>query len=207
MAVTPRRRYAPRLPREQRREQLLDATLALIAAQGFGAVSMEAVAREVGIAKTVVYDAFGNREALLRALFEREQARVHAAIDAAMPALPPRGEPLELLVESLVELLRQAGRHPETWRLILLPIDGAPPALRASIADHRERLVRRMEPIAAWGAQRLGASSLDPELLAETLVATAEHGMRLTLAAPERYPPERVAGFARDMLLAITPRR
>ena len=83
-----RRRYTTRLPREERREQLLDAALHLIAEQGFRGLSMEAVAREAEIAKTVVYDLFGNQEQLLTALLEREQERVLATIVEALPELP-----------------------------------------------------------------------------------------------------------------------
>src|SRR4051812_18096989 len=50
-----RRRYAPRVPAAERREQVLDAALVLIDRDGYGAVTMEAVAREIGVTKPVVY--------------------------------------------------------------------------------------------------------------------------------------------------------
>ena len=88
VATPTRRRYANRLPRAERREQLLDAALTLIAEHGFGGLSMEAVAREAEIAKTVVYDAFANQEVLLTALLEREQERVFSTIADAVPTCP-----------------------------------------------------------------------------------------------------------------------
>ncbi|HEX4246679.1 MAG TPA: helix-turn-helix domain-containing protein, partial [Pseudonocardia sp.] len=50
-----RRARQPRMPIEVRREQVLDATLKLITERGYAAASMEAVAREVDLAKPRVY--------------------------------------------------------------------------------------------------------------------------------------------------------
>lgn len=206
VAVQTSRRYSPRLPRPERREQLLDAALRIIAAHGFGGVSMEAVAREADIAKTVVYDAFGNQRELLRALLEREQERVLSAIAAAMPTPPLTGDPAEILADSLEAVLDAVHRHPHTWRLILLPADGTPPVVRTEVERHRERLLRQMEPLVAWGTQQLGFGHLDPELTAHVILATAEDAARLTLTQPRRFPPQRLSRFAADALSAIAPR-
>jgi AcrR family transcriptional regulator len=198
-----RRGYAPRLPRAERREQLLDAALRLIAGRGFGGVSMEAVAREAEIAKTVVYDAFGNREGLLRALLEREQRRVLEAIADAMPTPPLTGDPAEILARSIQAVLESVRAHPETWRLILLPADSAPPEMRERVNRHRDRLVAQVEPMAAWGVAGLGLGHLDAELVAHMIIGAAEDGARLALTHPDRFPPERLAGFAADLLRGI----
>jgi AcrR family transcriptional regulator len=205
MATVSTRRYSPRLPRAERREQLLDATLRIIAADGFGGVSMEAVAREADIAKTVVYDAFGKQRKLLKALLEREQERVLSAIAAAMPTMPLAGEPAEILAEGLEAVLDAVRRHPDTWRLILLPADGTPPTVRAEVERHRARILHQMEPLVAWGAERLGFGHLDPELTAHVILGNAENAARLTLTEPQRFPPERLSSFAVEVLGAIAP--
>ena len=74
----PRRRYAPRMPPEQRREQLIDAALSVILEQGYSGVSIEAVARTAGVTRPVVYDHFLNLGRLLHALVEREE---HIALE------------------------------------------------------------------------------------------------------------------------------
>jgi AcrR family transcriptional regulator len=204
MATSARRKYSPRMPREERREQLLDAALHVIATRGFDGISMEAVAREAEIAKTVVYDAFGNQAEMLRALFEREQDRALSDVAAAMPAPPITGDPADVLVESITTLLEAVRKNPDTWRLILLPADGTPPALRANVERHRAALLRQMEPLVAWGARQLGLGHLDPELAAHTILAGAENAARLTLTQPRRFTPQRLAGFAADVLGALT---
>ncbi|MGH2981972.1 MAG: TetR/AcrR family transcriptional regulator [Solirubrobacterales bacterium] len=202
MAVSPRR-YTPRMPREERREQILDATLRLIAENGFGGVSMEAVAREAEIAKTVVYDVFGDQRGLLTELFEREQRRTLETIAAAMPSLPLDGDPAEILASSIEGLLEAVREHPETWRLILLPADGTPPALREEVNRHRDQLLEQLEPMTAWGIERLGLGSLDPEMAAHAILGEAENAIRLTLTHPRRFPPQRIAAFAADLLTAV----
>jgi len=203
MAVTTtRRRYSPRMPRPQRREQLLDAALGLIDAHGFGGLTMEGVAREATIAKTVVYELFENREVLLRALLEREQRRALADVAAAIPASLD-GEPLDLLMGSLSTALEAVRRHPDTWRLILLPAEGTPPAVRKSVDRHRDRLVRQIEPMVGWGVGRLGLGRLEPELTAETILALFENAIRLTITKPDQYPPERITAFVGGLIAAI----
>src|SRR3954470_6739518 len=127
---TSRRRYAPRVPAGERREQVLDAGLALIERDGYGAVTMEAVARETGVTKPVVYDVFDNRGELLRALLEREEQRAFAALAEVIPALPQGGDPDELLPSALGAFLDAVRAQPDPWRLILLPVEGTPEVVR-----------------------------------------------------------------------------
>ncbi|MGI9021000.1 MAG: TetR/AcrR family transcriptional regulator [Solirubrobacterales bacterium] len=202
MAV-PTRRYTPRLPRSERREQILDATLHLIAENGFGGVSMEAVAREVGVAKTVVYDAFANKEKLLNALFAREQQRTLAEIAAVIPTPPLEGEPAEILATSVERLLKAVAEHPDAWRLILMPADGMPSVVRDEVNRHREGLVDQIQPMIAWGMERLGIGSLDSELAAAGILGAAENAARLSLTDPKRFPPQRIAEFAADVVTTI----
>src|SRR5579859_3741369 len=68
-----RRRYAPRMAPAERREQLIDAALGVIIEQGYGGVSIEAIARRAGVTRPVVYDHFPNLGRLLHALVEREE--------------------------------------------------------------------------------------------------------------------------------------
>ena len=63
-----KRKYAPRLPVEERREHLLDAALHVLARDGYDRVSVEAIAGEAGVSRPVVYSAYDGLEPLLLAL-------------------------------------------------------------------------------------------------------------------------------------------
>src|SRR5689334_20907964 len=94
---------ATRLPRAVRSEQLLDVALELLAAEGFDALSMEAVARRAGVSRLVVYRSFRNREALLLALLRRGQARTDRALAAVLAT--GEGDPPAVLLATLGRFL------------------------------------------------------------------------------------------------------
>jgi len=93
------RRKRTRLAPEARREQILGEAARLILDEGLYAVSMERLARDVGISKGLVYNYFTDRDALLKALLSREQAE-----------LRDRGMAKALKAESYVDLIRQTTR-------------------------------------------------------------------------------------------------
>jgi AcrR family transcriptional regulator len=78
---------AARLPRQERREHLLDVAADLVLQRGVRAVTMEAVAAAAGVSKGLGYAYFPNRGALLVALYDREmhdlEQRATAGITAA----------------------------------------------------------------------------------------------------------------------------
>ena len=201
--TTPTRKYSARMPRPERREQLLDAALAIVVDRGFGDLTMEGVAREADIAKTVVYDAFGDREAMLDALLMRHQERALALVASVVPE-PPYKEGLgTLFVAGMTAFLEGVRDDPGTWRLIVIPQEGMPPAVRARVDKHREDARRQLEPIAAWLLGKAGAPDLDPELMSHLIRGNAEYLARMTIEDPKRFSPDRLAGFAHDGLRAL----
>lgn len=202
-----RRKYSPRRSREERREQLLDAALNVIDGGGFSAFSIEAVAREADLAKTVVYATFGNQDELLRSLIGREQQRAFWAVTGVLPKWPFGADPLEVLSEALNAILHVVHQHPETWRLILLAPEGAPPAIRASVDEARSSLTAAISPVVGWGLGRLELAHLDADLAAHALIAVGEQGIRLTLSDPEGYSPERITEFASSLIATFLQRR
>lgn len=202
-----RRRYAPRLPPEERREQLLDAALDIIAEDGHGAASMEAVARRAGVTKPVVYGVFADRGELLRALLEREEQRALAQLSEVVPTgLEPGADPELLLVDGLGAFLRSVAEHPRRWRMILLPAEGTSDVVRAHIEEGRRTIAGQLQVVVAWGLQARGgaAARLDAELVALSLMTFGEQAAMLVLRDPEHFSPDRLTGFTRD-LLALLP--
>ena len=65
-------------------EQLLDRTMAALRASGFAAVSIDALAAEIGVTKQTIYRRFPSKDALLDAAISRELDRIReAALQAA----------------------------------------------------------------------------------------------------------------------------
>jgi len=78
------RRGTLRLPRAQRRTQLITLADELFLARGFDAVSMDDVAQSSGVSKPVIYDHFGSKEHLFRIVLDRHAAALRASMTAAM---------------------------------------------------------------------------------------------------------------------------
>jgi AcrR family transcriptional regulator len=175
-----------------RREQLLDAAKALVNEAGFHAVSIEAVARRAGITRPVVYRHFEDLGALLEALVERETVRALGQLQEFVPR-ELGGDPREDLVASLRGYLRAVASDPVTWRLMLVPPEGAPGLLGERIAAGRAAVI----------GQLTGAlPSPDPELTAHALSSVADEAARLLLSDPRRYPPDRILAHARWLLFS-----
>lgn len=184
---------------EERREQLLDATKAIVASRGFHEVSIEAVAREAGITRPVVYGHFGDLGGLLEALVAREGGRALAQLATVLPRELDREDPREQLLAALRGYLDAARADPVTWRLVLMPPEGAPAVLRDAIARGRGAVVAQLAE-AVGGRLASGGESPDPELTARMLSAVADEAARLLLTDPDRYPVERILAHARWVL-------
>jgi len=101
-------------PDDATSEQVLDAALALAAASGLRALTMDEVARRAGVGRMTVYRRFGDKPALVQALTIRETRRCLAELDAAAP----RDAPIDQQVAAgFVTALRLARDHPLLNRL------------------------------------------------------------------------------------------
>lgn len=203
-----RRPYAPRLPAAQRREQLLDAALDIALARGFHAVTVDAVARACGVTRPVVYGLFEDRSALLTALADRAEARTLEQLAPVFPDLPDPGsgaDPDDLLVAGVTAYLSAVAADPRTWRVVLLPPEGAPAELTERVDQHRRVLLRRLRSLLDWGLSRRGGPALDPDLFARAVFTLAEGAARLLLDDPDRWSVEQFAAFTRTALAALRP--
>ena len=198
-----KRRYAPRLPPEERREQLLDATLALIADKGYESVSMEAIARRAGVTKPVVYDLFGSLADLLEALLEREEERALMQLAELMPAPAEDADPAKVLVDGLDAFLRAVETRPDAWRLSLMPIEAQPGIVRKHVERDRTRVAEQLASIVRWGVKRLDVPISDVDLLVNTIITLAEQAGRMHLDDPETYPRERLTEFTASLLDSV----
>jgi len=201
-----RRRYAPRLPPEQRREQLLDAALSVILEQGYSGVSIEAVARLAGVTRPVVYDHFANLGLLLYALIEREERYALDQLREVVPAEPDEREPVDVLPESFRRFLDAVATRPATWRLILLPPDGTPSLVREHVETNRQRILEQILALVQWAQRRPELpNELDPEMTARAIRALAEEAGRMVLIDPEVNSPARYERFVAQVTRLIWP--
>lgn len=201
-----RRPYAPRLPPEQRREQLLDAALSVILEHGYSGVSIEAIARAAGVTRPVIYDHFPNLGALLHALIEREERYALAQLESVVPVELPDDAPGQTLPASVRRLLEEIRSRPATWRLILLPPEGTPAIVREHVKRNRERTQQRIEQVVRAALLRPELpDDLDVELTARAIRDLTEEAGRMVLTDPHDFTPERYERFTRSLMQLIWP--
>ncbi|NEB00959.1 TetR/AcrR family transcriptional regulator [Streptomyces sp. SID13726] len=204
---SPRRRrpYAPRVPLAERREQLLDAALAVIVDEGYDRVSIDAIAKRARVARSVVYGAFENLDALLTALLDRQQAYAYGRLLETIPDPRDLRDPAAFGAEAVRRMSAMLRRDPDTWRLILLTPGNMPAVVRDRIEADRERFRLRVE---SWISLLPAAPSgprLDAQVLAHALVACAEHFGRVALTEPDKFDIERLTGQVHLLIGVVRP--
>ncbi len=166
-----------RLESAQLSDRILDVATALFLGDGFGATSIEAVARRAGISKRTFYHRFRGKEVLFEAVVRRLIERWTPPLDATL-----------FEGSSLADTLRRAGEYmlgvaltPEALALHRVVIAEATrfPGLARILhelgaATGIERIARVLEPRIASGELR----AMDPQFAAEQFILMVVSGPR-----------------------------
>jgi AcrR family transcriptional regulator len=198
------------MPRGERREQLLDVTKRIVGELGLHGVSIDRVAREAGISRPIVYEHFSDLNGLLSALLDREGMRALGQLAEFMPRLPSEAAAvppvLDVLMAALTSYLEAVRADPITWRLVLMPPEGAPEFLRERIDSAREAVIAQLAELIEQAYSPAGGQrSPDPELTASSMSALSDHWARLMLTQPKRFSIERLTVHARWALAQFAP--
>jgi AcrR family transcriptional regulator len=116
---------------------MLDAAVAVFAANGFHNASMDEIASRATISKPMVYAYFGSKEELFVACLHREGTRLmEAVISVAAPDLPPD----EQLWRGLRAFFAFVAAHREGWGVLYRQARGQAP-FAAELAQMRATMV------------------------------------------------------------------
>jgi len=193
--MAPRTRSSRRSAAE-RRDQLLDVTSRQLGERGFHGLSIESVAAAAGVTRATVYLHFSDLRQLLETVIDRETSRALAQFSETALTPLDEGDPRELMLEALEAFLQAVRSRPATWRLILMPPEGAPQQLRDRIAAGRVIALKRLAAAVAPLADR-NPEMPDAEVTARILSALSDEYARLVLTDAGAYPVSRLIGHAR----------
>lgn len=201
-----RRPYAPRMPPERRRQQVLDAALQVILEHGYDGISIEAIARTAEVTRPVIYDHFTNLAELLSALIQREERAALRQLESLAPSPDPGEDPARHLPAAVGGFLAAVTSRPTTWRLILLPPEGTPMIVRQHVEANRARTIQRIERAVTQALRLRGMEEwLDTELAARAIHDLAVDAGRQVLTNPALFPPSRYERFASSLLALLFP--
>ena len=159
-----------RLPRAQRREQILAAATEAFARSGFAATSLEDIAAQAGIARVILYRHFDSKTDLYQAVLDRMCARLDAHV----------AEPAGGFTDASIDgLLAAAAESPAGFRLLFQhalrepEFSGRVGRFRADITAAAFAQVSALVPdhaLARWAAQ------LAPAVAIEAVIAWLDAG-------------------------------
>jgi AcrR family transcriptional regulator len=101
-----------KLDTEVRREQIVEAALGLIAAQGVGRISVAALARRVGIVPSALYRHFKNKEEILQAAVHEVRRRLVENLKEICESTPNALERLEGMLGRAMKMVRELQAMP-----------------------------------------------------------------------------------------------
>lgn len=198
-AAAARRRYAPRLSLEDRREQLLDAALRVITRDGYSKISIEAVAREAGVTRPVVYGAYEGLNPLLLALLDRHEARAAERLATFIPT-DLRGEaPLETALSGVRAWLADVVADPQFWAPVLTRQHEQPDVVRERFQQTRE-LVRQILAGTLRAGYPAGAGGFDADVNSHVLLVVLEHFGELLLTEQPPFSVDQSVRAVREIL-------
>lgn len=186
----------------QRREHLLDAASRVLVRDGYGGLSIEAIAREADVTRPVVYGAYDGLDPLLHALLDRSQRRALASVLRLMPEPGSSQDVDAWLLHAAGGLIDVVREEPEVWRPVLGLTRDAPAVVRERIEGTKALIHGYVSDALQVGLDQRGGPDLDVDVLAHVVMATAEEFARLVLDRPETYGRERLVAALQALLAA-----
>ncbi|GGY25386.1 TetR/AcrR family transcriptional regulator [Paludibacterium paludis] len=157
-------RGRPAVPEEELKRQVLRAAAHLLTTRGYAAATIEAVAREAGVAKKTVYRFVSNREELVGAIVGSWTDEFAGGFAAPDEAGLPAAERLALRLEAVARNVLCA-EAVGMYRLLI----GEFPGREAALADYaRYGIERGRRFLAEWLAAE---EETDPVMMADLLLS------------------------------------
>jgi len=159
-----------RLPRAQRREQILAAATKAFARNGFAATGLDDIAAESGVTRVILYRHFDSKTDLYQAVLDR-----FCAVLSAHVAQPVGG----FTDASIDGLLRAAVAEPAGFRLLFVHSAREPEfkkqaeQFRDDITEAAYRQIAAIVPDPAWARW---AAQLAPAAAIEAIIAWLDAG-------------------------------
>jgi AcrR family transcriptional regulator len=200
-------RRRQRLSPDQRRDQLVRATIDVVAAHGYRGATADAIVRQAGVSKGLLWKYFSDLDDLMEHTARQALMMVARAIGATLDLSAPAPELIRAAIHAASGVPRT---HPAEHRALheiafnLRTSDGSQ---RLSLDDY-EDLYTAQEAIFRRGQEEGDfEGTLDPRLLAVTYQGSVDAMLGYLQAHPD-VDPERYADTLADVLLGgICPQR
>ncbi len=173
-----------RLPRHERRRQLLDAALEVFVARGYHAAAMDEIAERAGVSKPVLYQHFPGKLDLYLALLDES---VDTLVETVRDALRSNPDNKQRVAATFGAYFEYVGEQGQAYRLVF----------ESDLSNEtavRDRLDRGQRECAAMVSQVVredaGLSDEEARLLSVGMVGMAQVTARYWLSTRDQIPRE-----------------
>lgn len=158
---------------EERRDEIVGATLSILVEEGVRAWTTAELARRVGVSEATLFKHFDDKDEILAEAVRRQAAELRRRIEDGAGSDGHGWRAVERLVGDILEHLEATGGGP---LLVLLGrADRLLPEARAELRETRERLRARVAGILRRGsASPTDDASPDPEAVADLVIAVVQ---------------------------------
>jgi AcrR family transcriptional regulator len=173
-----------RLPKHERRRQLLDAALEVFVSQGYHAAAMDEIAEKAGVSKPVLYQHFPGKLELYLALLDQSVDELVETVRQALRSTADNKQRVAATFSAYFEYMESEG---QAYRLVFESDLGNEEAVR----DRLERGQRECaEMISPMVRQDAGLDDEEAQLVSVAMVGLAQVTARYWLSARDRIPRE-----------------
>ncbi|OIN79478.1 TetR/AcrR family transcriptional regulator [Mycobacterium malmoense] len=183
---------AEHLGPERRRPQVLDAALEIAAEEGISAVTVGAISARMGVSRPVVYDCYGGRGEVLKALLDRETEVALGTLLAILPPLKTTSVE-QMFVDGFRSLVDDVKRRPASWRIVFA--NDPDPVLAEAISRGRRKVGEQVAAVMRPLFERWHVDDIDrvAPALTELFLGICETAARMMLEQPDAWSPDALA--------------
>ena len=183
-ATSDTRPRSNRLPRHERRRQLLDAALEVFVSQGYHAAAMDEIAERAGVSKPVLYQHFPGKLDLYLALLDQSVDALVATVRQALRSTTENTQRVAATFSAYFEYMESEGR---AYRLVF----ESDLSNEAAVRDRLERGQRECaEMISQMVRQDAGLDDDEAHLVSVGMVGQAQVTARYWLSTRDHIPRE-----------------
>ena len=173
-----------RLPRHERRRQLLDAALEVFVAQGYHAAAMDEIADRAGVSKPVLYQHFPGKLDLYLALLDQSVDELVGRVRHALRSTSDNKQRVDATFRAYFEYMESEG---QAYRLVFESDLSNEPAVRDRIELGQRECAEMISHIVRQDA---GLDEDEARLVSVAMVGLAQVTARYWLNARGHIPRE-----------------
>jgi AcrR family transcriptional regulator len=173
-----------RLPRHERRRQLLDAALEVFVNRGYHATAMDEIAERAGVSKPVLYQHFPGKLELYLALLDESVDSLLDTIRTALLSTTENKQRVGATFSAYFDFV--AGQH-QAYRLVFESDLSNEPAVRAKLDRVQQECANIVSEVVREDA---GISDEEAHLLSIAMVGMAQVSARYWLSSQGDLPRE-----------------